>query len=157
MATEVKIDGLVDLHKLLQELPAKIEGNVLRGGVRAGTKVFLDRAKSLVPVNSGKLRDSIKIRTRSRKGVVSASLVAGGGKAFYGHMVEFGTAQHFIKPKNRKSLFFAGLLREVVDHPGAQSKPFMRPAFDGGSTEAVNAMAEYIRQRLPKEFKKIGK
>lgn len=154
MVSELHVSGLAELDKLLKELPAKIEGNIMRGAMRAGAKVFADRAKELVPVKSGQLRDSIKVSTRSRRGRVSATVRAGGKKAFYAHMVEFGTARHFIKPRKRKSLFFAGLAREVVDHPGASPKPFMRPALDGGQVEAVNAAADYIRKRLAKEAAK---
>ncbi len=151
MVSELHVSGLFELDKLLKELPAKVERNILRGAMRAGAKVFADRARELVPVRSGQLRDSIKVSTRSKRGRVSATVRAGGKKAFYAHMVEFGTARHFIKPRKRKSLFFAGLAREVVDHPGSAPKPFMRPALDGGQVEAVNAAADYIRNRLAKE------
>ena len=154
MANELHVSGLSELDKLLKELPARIEGNIMRGAMRAGAKVFADRAKQMVPVKSGQLRDSIKVSTRSKRGRVSATVRAGGKKAFYAHMVEFGTARHFIKPRKRKSLFFAGIAREVVDHPGASPKPFMRPALDGGQVEAVNAAADYIRKRLAKEAAK---
>ena len=154
MANELHVSGLSELDKLLKELPAKIEGNIMRGAMRAGAKVFADRAKQMVPVKSGQLRDSIKVSTRSKRGRVSATVRAGGKKAFYAHMVEFGTARHLIKPRKRKSLFFAGIAREVVDHPGASPKPFMRPALDGGQVEAVNAAADYIRKRLAKEAAK---
>ena len=154
MVSELHVSGLSELDKLLKELPAKIEGNIMRGAMRAGAKVFADRAKQMVPVKSGQLRDSIKVSTRSKRGRVSATVRAGSKKAFYAHMVEFGTARHFIKPRKRKSLFFAGIAREVVDHPGASPKPFMRPALDGGQVEAVNAAADYIRKRLAKEAAK---
>jgi HK97 gp10 family phage protein len=154
MVSELHVSGLSELDKLLKELPAKVERNILRGAMRAGAKVFEGRAKQLVPVRSGQLRDSIKVSTRSKRGRVSATVRAGGKKAFYAHMVEFGTARHFIKPRKRKSLFFAGLAREVVDHPGSAPRPFMRPALDGGQAEAVNAAADYIRKRLAKEAAK---
>lgn len=154
MAVDLKIDGLADLQRMLDELPAKVEANIMRGAIRVGAKVIEDRAKELAPVKSGALRDSIKVSTRSKRGEVSATIRAGGGKAFYAKWVEFGTAQHFIKPKNRKSLFFAGMAKEVVDHPGARQKPFMRPALDGGHTGAIDAMAEYIKKRLAKEAAK---
>lgn len=154
MVSELHVSGLSELDRLLKELPAKIEGNIMRGAVRAGAKVMEARAKELVPVDDGDLRDSIKVSTKSKRGRVSATVRAGGKKAFYAHMVEFGTARHFIKPRKRKSLFFAGLAREVVDHPGASPKPFMRPALDSGQAEAVNAAADYIRKRLAKDAAK---
>ena len=154
MVSELHVSGLSELDKLLKELPAKIEGNIMRGAMRAGAKVMEARAKELVPVKSGQLRDSIKVSTKSRRGRVSATVRAGGKKAFYAHMVEFGTARHFIKPRKRKSLFFAGMAREVVDHPGTSTKPFMRPALDNSQREAVDAAAAYIRARLAKEAAK---
>lgn len=154
--SEIQITGLKELNDLLQRLPAKIEANVLRGALRAGQKEILQAAKANVPVQSGDLRASLRIKTRSKKGVVSATLVAGNKKAYYARMVEFGTARHFIKPKNRKSLFFAGLAREVVDHPGAVASPFMRPAWDASQTAALEAFRAYVANRLPKELQKAG-
>lgn len=179
----VRIDGLAELQRNLDELPAKIEQNILRGALRAGANVIADEARRLVPVQSGQLKESIRISVRQIRGRIVATVKAGGrfkvykgGNAikgalyktdrgpgsvdyhapFYAHLVEFGTARHWIKPRNRKSLFIAGLLREAADHPGARPKPFMRPAFDSKSRAAIDAMAEYIRKRLPKELKKVG-
>lgn len=153
----IGITGLAELNRVLQELPAKIEGRILRGAMRAGQKVILDAAKSNVPVQSGALRGSLRITTRSKGGKVSATLVAGNKKAFYAHMVEFGTARHFIKPKKTKSLFFAGLARQVVDHPGAGPSPFMRPAFDASSEQALTAVRDYIATRIPKELARANR
>ena len=126
-----------------------------------------DEAKRLCPIGApsdaekkhgaqpGELRKSIRISIKVRSGKVVASVKAGNAKAFYTHMVEYGTARHLIKPKNRKSLFIAGIFKEVIDHPGAQKKPFMRPALDGKSSAAIDAMAEYIRDRIPKELDKM--
>lgn len=154
---ELKIQGLAELNRTLQELPAKIERSVLRGGLRAGAGVIRDAAKSRVSTKTGALRDSIRVSMRVRGGSVKAQVKAGDKKAFYAHMVEFGTARHWIKPKSRKSLFLAGLLKEVVDHPGAKQSPFMRPAFDAATQPAIEAMAAYIRARLPRELRKAGK
>ena len=91
----------------------------------------------------------------SRRGLVSATIKAGGGMVYYAHMVEYGTGAHFIKPKNRKSLFIAGLFKEGVNHPGAKKQPFMRPALDTKATEAMEAVAQYVRDRIPVEAEKL--
>lgn len=167
---DLQIKGLTELQKVLDELPAKIEANVLRAGMRVGAKVIEAEAKRLVPVSQpsggnrkgygaqmGALRDSIRVSMRSRNGQIQARIRAGNKVAWYAHLVEFGTARHTIKPKNRKSLLFAHLARELVDHPGARPKPFMRPAFDAKAQAAIEAMAEYMKQRLPREVKKFLK
>lgn len=154
--TDIAISGLKELDAALQDLPAKIEKNVLRGAMRAGAKVMLDAARQQVPVKTGALRDSLTLKSGYQRGRVTGTVRAGNSKAYYAHMVELGTARHFIKPKTARSLFIAGLFRDVVDHPGARARPFMRPAFDSSSAAAIEAMAEYLRERIPKEFAKAG-
>ncbi|MDO9053412.1 MAG: HK97 gp10 family phage protein [Gallionella sp.] len=165
--TDLKINGLAELQKLLDELPARIEANVVRGGVRAGARVIADEAKRLCPIGGvenstrageqpGALRDSIRVSAKSQRGRVTATIKAGGKNGvFYAGMVEYGTARHLIKPKNRKSLLLAGVAREAVQHPGAKKKPFMRPALDGKAADAVETMADYARTRLPLEIEKM--
>ena len=157
---DLTLEGLSDLNALLQDLPARIEANVLRGGLRAGAVEIQKEAIRQVNPVSGALAASIRVTTKLKNGWSSALVIAGKHKAkddpYYAHMVEFGTAAHWIKPKNRKSLFFAGLMREAVHHPGAKKKPFMRPAMDSKADAALIRMADYIRERLPKEFAKIG-
>jgi HK97 gp10 family phage protein len=166
--TDIVIKGLEGLQSLLDELPAKIELNIVRGGLRAAAKVIEAEAKRLCPVGdpstenkqlyggyAGALRDSIHVSMRTSKGTAKATIKAGGKIAYYAHMVEFGTARHWIKPLNRKSLFLAGLFKEAVDHPGAKKKPFMRPAIDGQADGAVDVMADYVRERIPKEVAKL--
>jgi len=156
MTDAVKITGLKELHAALQSLPAKIEQNVLRGALRAAAREIEAEAERIAPVASGALRDSIRVSVRAKRGEVTATIKAGDRKAWYAKLVEYGTARHYIKPKNRKSLFFAGLAREVVDHPGARRKPFMRPALDAKQQAAIDRMADYMRTRIPKELKKAG-
>ena len=97
-----------------------------------------------------------------------ANLIAGNKEAWYAHLIEFGTGSFYaghgttskkqpyeIRPKNRKSLFFAGVMRDVIIHPGIKPQSFMRSAFDVNSDRAVLAFADYIRVRLPKEINKL--
>ena len=156
---ETQIDGLADLQKLLDQLPVKIEKKILRGALRAGQKVVLEQAKAHIHNVSGELAGSLRISTKAGKnGKISARVVAGNKTAFYAHMVEFGTVKHQIKPKSRKSMVIAGMMREVVNHPGARKKPFMRPAADAAaqeSSEAMNALKDYMRSRITKEMDKL--
>ena len=152
---ETKIEGLEALYKQMQELPLKVEKNIMRGALQAGQEVFLERARELVPVKSEDLRNSLRIETSENAGEIAATLIAGDEKAYYAHIVEGGAARHFIKPKNKKALSFAGVAVEGVDHPGAKKQPFMRPAFDAGNREAIEAVAAYVREHLPQELNKV--
>ena len=93
--SKLKIEGLSDLNKALQELPAKIERNILRGALREGSKEFLAKAREEVPKKSGALLKSLRVSARVKQGKVTATMTAGNKVAFYAHMVEFGTASFY--------------------------------------------------------------
>ena len=61
----VQVTGLKELDALLKTLPAKIEGNVMRGAMRASLKVIGDVAKTNLAANgtikTGTLQKSIRI------------------------------------------------------------------------------------------------
>lgn len=149
--TDEAIIGGRELDAFLQQLPVKIERNILRAAMRAGANVFKAAAKEGVPVDDGDLKASIRVTTKSKNGTVYGSLKAGGKKAPHWHWVEFGTAAHKIKAKPHHALGFAGVTVREVDHPGARARPFMRPAFDSAAAAAIAATAAKIRQRLTKE------
>jgi HK97 gp10 family phage protein len=158
MDSNANITGLADLQKMLERLAPDIEKKVMRGALRAGQKQVLEQARAAVHPISGDLAKSLRIKTRAKGGCVSATLVVGNKTAYYAHMVEFGTAPHFIRPKGKKSLFFAGLTKEVINHPGARKKPFMRPAFDqaaSGESAAFEAVKAYLAKRINKELSKL--
>lgn len=157
----IKVNGLADLQRMLDILPARIEANIMRGALRAGANVYRDRARANAPVGkTGKLKKSIKVKASVRRGKVTTQVVAGGGDAWYAKFVEFGTASFYegngktvgapylIKPKKGKVLKFGNVYAPQVVHEGVRPTGFMRRAFDGGETEVIQTTADYIRKRL---------
>lgn len=146
--SEVQVTGLKELAQFLDELPAKLQNNVMRGALRAGMKPVQADAKMAVAVVSGQLRDGLKISTRNKAGMVTASLKATGKHGYIARFVEFGTRPHTISAKDGGALAFGGGVYQSVQHPGAKPHPFMRPALDGQASNAVVAAAEYMKDRL---------
>ncbi len=91
------LKGGKELQQLLDQLPAKIEANILRGGLRAGAKVLLNAVKESAPVDEGDLAASARISTSIRRGQVRVFVKVGNEKAWYAHIVEFGAAPHSVK------------------------------------------------------------
>jgi len=143
MADESIVGGR-EIDAFLQQLPVKVERNILRAMLRAGANEFKKAAKEGVPVDDG-------VTTGSKGGTVYARLKAGGAKAPHWRWVEFGTAAHKIKAKPQHALSFGGTTVREVDHPGARAKPFMRPAFDSASSAAIAAAGAKGRERLTKQ------
>lgn len=174
MANEFNVQGLKELHAMLQELPVRIERNIMRGAIRAGANVFRDAARQAAPVDDGDLKRSIKTSSPNvKKGNVVVNV---GTDVFYARMVEFGTATYYtgngktvggpykipkrlksgnIGKRTKKALKFGNVIVNSVTHPGIKPKPFMRPAFDNSSSAAVAKFAEYVAARLDKEVRKL--
>lgn len=152
------IEGLDLLGKALQELPKNIGRNVLRGAVNAGATVIRKEAVMRVPIDTGKLRKAIyQKQIRELSSAVQQTFFVGwrhgkkeravqrrrkrGGQtvtviedrdAYYGRFVEFGTAK-------------------------MAAQPFMRPAYESQKEAALQAIREYIANRLPAEVAKLSK
>ena len=174
MANEFRVQGLKELHTMLQQLPVRIEKNIMRGAIRAGANVYRDSARQAAPVDDGILKRSIKTgSTNVKKGRV---VVTVGTDLYYARMVEFGTASFYtgtgrsvkkpykipktsksgkITKRLKKAIKFNGVIVNNVTHPGIRPQPFMRKAFDGASDQAVATFAQYVSTRLAAEIRKI--
>jgi HK97 gp10 family phage protein len=146
----IGLKGGKEIQDFLNTLAPKLEANIMRSALRAGAKVILEEAKQNVPVSSGDLRDSLRVSTSSKKGLVTASVKAGNKKVWYSRLVEFGTAPHSIRARSG-FLNFGGIFTKSVEHPGSKAKPFLRPAFDSRSNQAIEAIGLHIGKRLNKQ------
>lgn len=95
MATNIKIeDHSAAFLKELEDQSLKAMRKSLRTGVAA--------AKEKVPVRTGELRDSIGAKIVKRGELLEGTLGAGNDKAWYPHIIEFGSeitkAQPFLGP-----------------------------------------------------------
>ena len=143
------VKGLSALGKALATLAPRIERNVLRGALRAGMKPVQLAARSNAAKATGALAKGLRISTDGRKGKVYARLKTSGKHDYIARFVEFGTAPHTISGRNGGMLRIAGgAIVPSVAHPGARAVPFMRPAIDTQAEPAVQAVANYIRNRL---------
>lgn len=118
---EFKVDGLAELKRQMQELPAILEGKILTQALREGGKVIAEEARSRLRQNSSvdtsELLKSIRVKLISgskKYGVIRMNVVAGSRKAYYVHMVERGTVKHLISASKKPlRVDRRGRLREV--------------------------------------------
>lgn len=123
-----------ELAKDMAQLEPKIQRKVLRQAFRAEAKEIAKIAKSLVPVETGELKKSIKVRAMKRSRVrVGYVVMAGIGidpdKRNKAMAVEFGT-------KDRAAT------------------PYLRPAHDQRKDRALKNIADELGKRIDKEMKK---
>ena len=90
----------------------------------------MSRAKVPAPVDTGRLRASIRIE--SRRTLTLRSVYTVGSDVEYAAMVHDGTRPHTIRPKNAQVLRFriGGRIvyAKVVHHPGTRARPFLDQA-----------------------------
>jgi HK97 gp10 family phage protein len=107
---------------------------------RSGSKYVSDftadvvsEARAIVPVDTGRLRDSIKAEPVKTTGIfhMTSGVVA---TAPYARYVHEGTRPHIIRARNAKALHFywdkvgGEVFFKSVNHPGTKARPFLRTA-----------------------------
>lgn len=167
MARRSTITGLSKLDRKLRRLPAVALAEIRAAMERAADDIVA-LAKSLVPIDSGDLQDSIgwtwgapprgsitlgKVARSSLGKQLTITVYAGDDKAFYARWVEFGTAQHTIKAKNFPALGPRGRYGHEVDHPGAAAHPFFYPAFRANQKEVKRKIRAATRRAARKVAK----
>jgi HK97 gp10 family phage protein len=145
-----KIIGLQKLQKKLEALPGKVKARI-REAMEEGAKEIVALAKSLVPADSGALRDSIGWtwgrapkgamtigKIQSIGGDLTITIYAGNSEAFYARWVEFGSAAHTAGGK------FAG-----ATIPAIPASPFFYVSF--------RALRGRVKSRITRSINKAAK
>lgn len=87
----------------------------------------VNRAKVLAPVDTGRLRASI--RMESRRTFTFKTVWTIGSDVEYAPYVNDGTRPHVIRPRTKKALRFKVgnqiVFATVVNHPGTRPNPFL--------------------------------
>lgn len=138
-----RLEGTEPLQDQLEALGAEVAQKALAKVARAAFEVVLETARSLAPIESGELRDSIKIsvvRPGGGDSVVVVGLKIGQGPnpgdggdpaARRWHFIELGTA------------FMA-------------AHPFLRPALDQNAARVVQLLEEGLAAEIDRVLRKRG-
>lgn len=155
-----KIEGLKELEQNMRDLGGVVAPKWTNGALRAGVRTIQLATLQNVPVDTGTLRDTVRIRRGKRVRmddvreyfVISGSRKAGGGGAFYAHMQELGTKPHEIRVRQKgKALAIGGgFYTRVAHHPGHKATHYMERSARNAAKAAFDAYAEYIRQKVQK-------
>jgi len=145
----VIITGDVELAKALAEFEPKVQKALTRKATRAAAKLVLESAKARVPVLTGELESSLKVRAmKKRKGQrrgkkFGHSVVTGEGffvgDQFYGGFLELGTKERYLK-KSGKS----------VGRIPAGEHDFLRPALYDNKV-AIRAIFNRVMRQVVSE------
>lgn len=164
---EAHMTGVDALDDALSQLSKRMGTAVVRAALKKAAQPIVDAAKDLVPVRTGRLRESLtvseRLTRRQRKGSKrmpgSVTVYIGGAwpKGAHAHLVEFGTAPHLITVDLKDALAGADVYGRTVLHPGTPARPFLRPAWDANKAQALENLGKELWAELEKARARLAK
>lgn len=153
-----EVKGLSQVLADLRKLPEKIERNVVRGALRAGVRVFGAELGRRIPIRTGALAKSVKIRASNKKKMQPKVILSvGNQRAWYAHILERGAKAHDIRARAGFALNVGGVPRAWVRHPGIKPRYFLRDTFYAADDKAVEAFKIFLDKRMPRELGKLSR
>jgi HK97 gp10 family phage protein len=119
----IHLDGADELNAALREIGLRAGGLILKHAAEAGAQVIADEAELFAPKDTGALSIGIELKPgRIQQGRAVFDVRIGKGE-WYGKLIELGTEK-------------------------MAAQPFMRPAFDAKSEEAIQAVQDVLAEAL---------
>jgi HK97 gp10 family phage protein len=134
---ETNLTGMAEVIKSLEAMGANIKTPKLQDVIQKSSQRIINTAKSLAPVESGDLRDSIGFITSKDSSNLDKALIGLRREyynAYLGVMFEYGTA-----PRIQKNGRYTGSLTP---------RPFMRPALDQNTSAVTDGIIKGVDEIL---------
>lgn len=167
MSFTVSVSGLSELDAALGQLPKATARNVLKRTLAKAAQPIVDEAKAIVPVQTGKLRDSIiastRIKNKVGSGEYSAAMRAGLGKA--AAVSALRQARREAKGQGSFAELFVGpstgALRyaHMVEFGTVKTSPqaYLRPAWDATKTRALGIIKAELGNEIIMAARRIAR
>lgn len=160
------LTGNIDLEKLFDQLPIKVQRNACRRAATRANKEFRNQAKANVPVMSGRLKKNIKSSVSLKRDVVIGRTGVRNTKmlGFYANYIEYGTVTRYHKKPTAIAIVNpAGpRWRKIKSRPGGKialgrypATRFMTKAFLSKKGYALAEFRKEIWKTIHLESKKI--
>lgn len=155
----LKVHGLAAVQDQLKAISNELSAKVLPQAMRAAFRRVQKTARELVPVDSGDMREAIRIAagkpktTRVDAAVVGIKIAAMTAKAKQARVAAavFNEGQTKRLPPSRRWHF----IEMGTKHQAP--KPFLRPALDQNAQAVVDDMAGQLRKKIAAAAKRKSK
>jgi HK97 gp10 family phage protein len=163
----VKISGLDELQKRLEEIPEDLRKKGMRTALSAGADIIRDGMVELAPKDTGFLAEHFNIKTSVKNGGMTGQAFIGpAGKIDYMEMGSVHARTPTGRWKKRKGQFVmeAGMVARISVEAVARflefgtskmaKRPFMTQTFETKKGNALDAMIGKLRDWLDKQQKR---
>jgi len=154
-AVTVKITGLAELQKALEEVPKEVSKKVLRKSLTAAAKVVREAMVDHAPKDTGFLEDHFNIKFKSHKRDIAASAFIGpDGKAVYPKQLPKGMQGPNAANSRQRTIKVVSVARFLefgTSKMGA--KPFMTQGFENAKDNALEIIIDGIKDALEESTK----
>ncbi|HEY3972314.1 MAG TPA: HK97-gp10 family putative phage morphogenesis protein [Candidatus Sulfotelmatobacter sp.] len=175
-AITIQVDGLDELGRALESIPAVLATRVMRGALHAAGDVMAEAIELTAPVRSGALKADIitKVRvgsdlsdnyvivgpgyergaltvkgvTRNKRGGIEAVVDTTESPGVYAAFVERGHRPPGHGVRNDRAGKHSHAHELEFGGASTPPHPFMRPAFDSSKEAALDTFVEYVRAGL---------
>lgn len=140
----VGVKGAAEIEALLKKLPDQVARRVVQSALRSGGTLIAKEAKAqLRSVDTGLLKS--KIGVRGKKGKAQVGILSGGQTV---------TRKGASKPQFARPTKYAKFIE--FGTPTVPANPFMRPALDAKSVEAIRKIGEQMGKGVEREALKMA-
>lgn len=138
----IKIEGIEEVYKILDELPDSVQGEVFKKIAREiGVKEVIPAVKNSLPY-SQETESNMKVESEGKDS--NAVLIAPTYKAFYLRFMERGTN---VRKTNK------GYNRGAITYP----RPFLQRAYEDSLEAVIKYMSEKLSDSMAKFINKAKK
>lgn len=161
--SEIQIEGLDKLLRAMQQLPPVIQQKCLRQAVVPGAQVIRNAAQDLVRQRTGLVKRAIRIGYNKQESTPGRAVyhvfVSGTVKRAGGSFAMGRRAIKKLRAKGEQGKIFDAFYWRFIEFGTVKmaAKPFMRPAFDATSHEAVATITSKLADLIEKEAAALGR
>lgn len=159
MADLMHVQGLKELNDALKQLPERIAKNALRAGVYAGAVVIRDEAKIKAPVYTGPVSQGHPPPGTLKRSIIIKHIPEQSGLYKQTFYVTVRQGKQYRNQGKKGNLSQDAYYSRWVEFGNAKmsARPFLRPAFEGKKTSAVDAIKNKLATRVEEEAAKLGR
>jgi len=158
MSKSVRIEGLRELTKALNDLPDRVAKNGLRAAVYAGAKVIRTEARQRAPVAESPVRPGQPKAGTLRRAIIMKHLREQSGQHRQTFAITVRRGRKYRNQGKKKNSSQDAWYWHFIEFGTVKmaARPFLRPALESKRVQAVTAIKDKLAERIRQEVTRLA-